>query len=243
MTLITYLTIFWSIFAAFCTSASNTTLQLPITISPLVQNAIQLSDLSNSFVQLNQSFFETVTLGDIVKNLRLTGLVELKKTLKGIIVLGLAAISNGLTVDNFEFTKTSKWTITIPVEELAAVFKNTTPPLNDKIVLIDIQAAMFKVLETRFNFKTEEIAGRLNTTKTEVYAFFEPGWIKVVNFITEKNILALAANYTIAPVYIAEAVNLTLPELYNSTLPELENILSKKIEIIKGLYNALLYLI
>ena len=69
---------------------------------------------------------------------------------------------------------------------------------------------MFKVLEKRFNFKTEDIAKKLNATKNEVYAFLEPGWIKVVHIITEKNILSLSVNYTIPPFYIAEALNMSL---------------------------------
>ena len=94
---------------------------------------------------------------------------------------------------------------------------------------------MFKVLEKRFNFKTEEIAERFNITKDEIYALLEPGWIKVVNFITEKNILALSTTLKIPPICIAEALNLSLSELYNSTLPQLDDICKNKIDIIKGL--------
>jgi hypothetical protein len=111
------------------------------------------------------------------------------------------------------------------VEELANVSNNIILPLNDTVPFIIIQEAMFKVLEKRFNFKMDEIAERLSSTKDDIYAFLEPGWIKVVNFITEKNILALSTNYSIPPSYIAEALNMSLPELYNSTLSQLENIL------------------
>ena len=46
-----------------------------------------------------------------------------------------------------------------------------------------------------------------------------------MNFITEKNILASSRNYTIPPFHIAEALNMSLSELYNVTLAQLEDIL------------------
>ena len=232
MTMMIYLLIFLAIFSSYGGSASNNTLQLPITINRLLQDTIQRDPLTDAYIQL-KTFFEHVTFSDIVKKLDYKPLPQLKKTLEGVIVLGLALIAHGLTVD--KFLQPSKWTIIMSVEELANVSNNITLPLNDKVVLITIQEAMFKVLEKRFNFKTEEIAEHLNAKRDEVYAFLEPGWIKVVNFITEKNILALSRNYTIPPFYIAEALNMSLPELYNSTLPQLECILVNKIDIIKGL--------
>ena len=230
-----YLVILLAIFYSNSGSASNTTLQLPITINPLVQDSIQRGDLTNGLIHAHGTFFENVTFNDIVKNLNHKPSHQLKKNLQSLVVLGLAAQANGLTVEQFDFIQTSKWTIIILVEELANVSNNITLPLNDKMPLIIIQEAMFKVLEKKFNFKTEEIAERLNATKDEIYGFSEPGWIKVVNFITEKNILALSTNYTIPPFYIAEALNMSLSELYNSTLPQLEDILVNKIDIIKGL--------
>ena len=240
MATITYLLIFLAIFSSHGGGASNTTLQLPITINPLVQDAIQRGTFTDVLIQTNTTFFEYVTFNDIVKNLKYKPLPQLQKNLPSLLVLGLAAKDNGLTVDKFEFLQTSKWTITMSVEEMANVSNNIILPLNDQVPLIKIQEAMFKILEKRFNFKTEEIAEHLNITKDEVYAFLEPGWIKVVNIITEKNILALSRNYTIPPFYIAEALNMSLPELYNSTLPQLEDILVNKIDIIKGLYKCFL---
>ena len=231
-----YLLIFLAIFSSYGGSASNNTLQLPLTINRLLQDAIQRDALTDALMQLNRTFFEHVTFSDIVKKLDYKPLPQLKKTLQGVIVLGLAAIAHDLTVD--KFLQPSKWTIIMSVEELANVSNNITLPLNDQVRLITIQEAMFKILEKRFNFKTEEIAEHLNTTKDEVYAFLEPGWIKVVNFITEKNVLELSRNYTIPPFYIAEALNMSLPGLYNSTLPQLEDILVNKIDIIKGLYKC-----
>ena len=228
------LLIFFSIMSSYGGNAS--TLRLPMTINPLVQDAIQRGDLTNGIIRLHRTFYENLTFSDIVKNLGHKPDAQLNKTLEGLVVLGLAAMSHGLTVKQFEFTQTSKWAITMSVGELANVSNNITLPLlSEKIRLIDVQTAMFKVLEKKFNFKTEEIAERLNTTKDEIYAFLEPGWIKVVNFITEKNILTLSTNYTIPPFYIAKALNMSLSELYNSTLPQLEDILLNKIEIIKGL--------
>jgi hypothetical protein len=233
MTMMIYLLIFLAIFSSYGGSTSNNTLQLPITINRLIQDAIQRDALTDAVMQLNKTFFEHVTFSDIVKKIDYKPLPQLKKSLTGVIVLGLASIAHGLTVE--KFLQPSKWTIIMSVEELANVSNNITLPLNDQVRLIAIQEAMFKVLEKRFNFKTEEIAEHLNAKRDEVYAFLEPGWIKVVNFITEKNILALSRNYTIPPFYIAEALNMSLPELYNSTLPQLECILVNKIDIIKGL--------
>ena len=227
--------IFLAIFFSNRGSASNTTLQLPITINALVQDSIQRGDLADGLIHVHGAFFENVTFNDIVKNLHHKPSHQLKKNFQSLVVLGLAAQANGLTVEQYEFIQTSTWTIIMSAEELANVSKNITLPLNDKMPLIIIQEAMFKVLEKKFNFKTEEVAERLNTTKDEIYAFLEPGWIKVVNFISEKNILALSTNYTISPFYIAEALNMSLSELYNSTLPQLEDILLNKIDIIKGL--------
>ncbi|CAB4043580.1 Hypothetical predicted protein, partial [Paramuricea clavata] len=227
----TFLLFLLAIFSSYGGNASNNTLHLPLTINRLIQDAIQRDPLMDAYIQLNKTFFDHATFSDIVNSLDQKPLPQLKKSLTGVIIVGLAAIAHGLTVD--KFLQPSKWTIIMSVEELANVSNNITLPLNDKVVLITIQEAMFNVLEKRFNFKTEEIAEHLNTTKDEVYAFLEPGWIKVVNFITKKNILALSRNYTIPPFYIAEALNMSLPELYNSTLPQLEDILVNKINIIK----------
>ncbi|CAB4031435.1 Hypothetical predicted protein, partial [Paramuricea clavata] len=231
MTMIKYLLIFLAIFASYGGSASNNTLELPITINPLLQEAIQRGSFTDVLIQRNITFFEHVTFSDIVTNLKYKPLPQINKHLKSLVVLGLAAIGNGLTVE--KFLQPSKWTIIMSLEELANVSNNFTLPLTDEVFFYTIQEAMFKVLEKRFNFKTEEIAEHLNTTKDEVYAFLEPGWIRVVNFITEKNILALSTNYTIPPFYIAEALNMSLPDLYNSTLPQLEDILVNKLDIIK----------
>jgi hypothetical protein len=229
-----YLLIFLAVLSGYGGSASNTTLQLPITITPLVQDVVQQGDLTKALIQANAFFFENVTFSDIVKVLFDKTLPQLKKEFAGMVILGLAAQAHGLTVEKFEFVQPSKWTITMSVEELANVSNNITLPLSDTVRLITIQEAMYKILEKRFNFKTEEIAEQFNTTKDEIYAFLEPGWIKVVNFITEKNILALSTNYTIPPFYIAEALNMSLSELYNSTLPQLEDILVNKIDTIEG---------
>ena len=207
-----------------------------MTINPLIQDAIQRSVLTNGFIKLHRTFYENLTFSDIVKNLDYKPSAQLNKTLDGLAVLGLAAMFNGLTVEQFEFTQTSKWAIIMSVEELANVSNNITLPLlSERIRLSEVQKAMFKILEKRFNFKTEEIAERLNAKIDEIYTFLEPGWIKVVNFITEKNILALSTNYSIPSFYIAEALNMSLSELHNSTLPQLEDILVNKINIIKGL--------
>ena len=217
-------------------SVPNNTLLLPITINPLVQDAIKLNSLTKNIVQDNQTFFEDITFSDIVEKLEYKPLPQLKKKYLAIFVLALAAQAHGLTADKFEFLQTSKWAISLSVTDLASASNNVTIPISDNVTLIAIQEAMFKVLEKRFNFKTEEIAKRLNATKDEVYAFLEPGWIKVVHFITEKNILSLSVNYTIPPFYIAEALNMSLGDLYNSTLPQLEDILANKVDVIKGLY-------
>ena len=224
MTVITYFLIFLAIIVCNGGSINNHTLQLPITISPLVQDALQRGDLTDRLIQLHATFFMNVTFSDIVKYLNVKPVVELSKHFKGMIVVGLAAVSNGLTVDQFEFLHPSNWAIQLSVEELAHVSSNITLPLTDKVPLIIIQEAMFKHLEKRYNFSTEEIAEHLGATKDEIYAFLEPGWIKVVNFITQKTVLAMSQNYSISPDDIAAVFNMKLPELYNSTLKQLEHI-------------------
>ena len=217
-------------------SVPSNTLLLPITINPLVQDAIKLDNFTKKFIQDQPTFFENITLSDIVNTLQLPPLPQVRKEYHAIFILALAANVQGLTADKFEFLQTSKWAISLSVMDLAGASNNVTLPISHKVTLIAIQEAMFKVLEKRFNFKTEEIAKKLNATKDEVYAFLEPGWIKVVHFITEKNILSLSVNYTIPPFYIAESLNMSMGDLYNSTLPQLEDILVNKVDVIKGLY-------
>ena len=224
MTVITYFLIFLAIIVCNGGSINNHALQLPITISPLVQDAVQRGDLTDRLIQLHATFFMNVTFSDIVKYLNIKPVVELSKDFKVMVVIGLAAMSNGLTVDQFEFLHPSNWAIQLSVEELAHVSSNITLPLTDEVPLIIIQEAMFKHLEKRYNFSIEEIAENLGTTKEEIYAFLEPGWIKVVNFITQKTVLAMSQNYSISPRDIAAVFNMKLPELYNSTLKQLEHI-------------------
>ena len=232
----TIVTNFFILLEIFVSYGKSDTLRLPITINQLVQDAIERDDFTDSIIKLNAAFFGNITLSDIVKDLNIETLPQLRKSWQGLVILGLAAQNNGLTVDKFEYVQTSKWTIIMTVEQLANVSDNITLPLNNEVALITIQEAMFKILEKKFNFKTEEIVENFNTTKDEVYAFLEPGWIKVVNFITKKNILALSRNYSISPLHIAEALNMSLQELYNLTLPQLEDTLINKNDLIKGLY-------
>ena len=234
MTTPLYLLIFFTILLGCGENAQNNTLLLPITINPLVQDAIQLDNFTKSLIQLQPTFFEAVTLNDIVKSLDLPSFPQLKKKYHAIFVLGLAAHAHGLTREKFEFLQTSKWAINVSIKDLASVSNKITLPINNNVTLIAIQDAMFKVLEKRFNFKTEEIAQKLNKTKDQIYAFLEPGWTKVINFITNKTILTLSENYTIPPFYIAEALNMSLEGLHNVTLPQLEDVLVNKIDLIRG---------
>ena len=97
---------------------------------------------------MNPIFFERVTFSDIVQNLQYEPLPQLKKVFASLAVLGLAAEANGLTVEKFEFLQTSKWTITMTVEDLASVSNNITLPLRaDQETLYAIQDVMFKILE------------------------------------------------------------------------------------------------
>ena len=202
-----------------------------------MQDAIKLDNFTKQFIQDQPTFFESITFSDIVKSLRFRWpFPQLKQKYHSIVILALVAQLNGLTTDKFEFLQTSKWAISLSVSDLASASNNVTLPITHNVTLITIQEAMFKVLEKRFNFKTEDIAKKLNATKDEVYAFLEPGWIKVVHFITEKNILSSSVNYTIPPFYIAGALNMSLGDLYNSTLPQLEDILINKTDVIKGFY-------
>ena len=231
----TYVFIFLVTLAGCGETASNTTLQLPITINPVFQDGIQRGNITNLFFD-KRAILKDITFNDVVKSLNFSArVIQLNKTFEAFTLLSLAAEAHGLTVDKLEFINASKWTIVMSAEELASVSNKITLPLHDKMRLLTFQEAMYKILEKRFNFKTEEISERLNTTKNEIYAFLEPGWIRVVNFITEKNILALSKNYTIPPFYIAEALNMTLSELYHSTLPQLEYILMNKIDVIRGM--------
>ena len=234
MTTTLYFLIFSTILSGCGGSVPKNTLLLPITINPLVQEAIQLDNFTKSLIQYHPTFFENVTFSDIVKRLRLPPLAQLKKEYRAFIILGLAAEADNLTSNKFEFLQTSKWAITVPEMDLASVSNNITLPINHKVTLIAIQDAMFKVLEKRFNFQTEEIAQKFNKTKDQVYAFLEPGWIKVVNFITNETIVTLSEKYTIPPFYIAEALNMSMEGLYNMTLAQLEDILVHKIELIRG---------
>ena len=143
-----YLLIFLAIFSGDRGNASNDTLQLPIIINPLVQDAIQRDDVTEALVQVNPIFFERATFSDIVQNLQYEPLPQLKKVFVSLAVLGLAAEANGLTVEKFEFPQTSKWTITMTVEDLASVSNNITLPLRaDQETLYAIQDVMFKILE------------------------------------------------------------------------------------------------
>ena len=120
-------------------------------------------------------------------------------------------------------------------QDFANASTQFTIPVNDSTTLFNIQEKMFKVLEKKFEFTTDEVAQGLSKSKEEIYSALEPGWIDIVHFITEKNILRLAEKYTIPPFYIAQALNMSQSELYNSTLPQLEDILNNKLHIIKGL--------
>ena len=204
-------------------SASNETcyIELPITISPLVQNAIKLGDEADQIVKKHATLFENVTFGDIVKGFKLQRLSYLRRNFAEMIQ---EAISHGSTVDKFEPVQKSKWTISLSVEELAEVSSNFTIPITDEVPLIVIQEAMFKVLEKKFNFGLDEIEKQFGNKKDEIYAFLEPMWIEVVKFITKKCFKSLSDWHSIPLHDIAAVLNMKQAELSCVPLRQLAGI-------------------
>ena len=98
----------------------------------------------------SSNLFEKITFSDIVKTLEFPSLPQTKKEYQAIVILAFAAQTDGLTAEKFEFLQTSKWAISLSVTDLASASKNFTLPISNKVTLIAIQEAMFKVLEKKF---------------------------------------------------------------------------------------------
>ena len=214
--------------------ASNTILQLPLTINPLLQDWVRKGNFLTILFNNDSNYYSQVSFSDIINKLGLLPRVQGVKSIEALVILAAAAKADGLKPQNFKFVQPSKWSINMSEQDFANVSIQFTIPVNDSTTLFNIQEKMFKVLEKKFEFTTDEVAQGLNKSKVEIYSALEPGWIDIVHFITEKNILRLAEKYTIPPFYIAQALNMSQSELYNSTLPQLEDILNNKLHLIKG---------
>ena len=220
--------------AIFPVNASNNTLELPLTINPLLQDGVEKGSRINPWISSDKEYYSEITFSDFITKLKLKPDVQAKKAIYPLFLLILAAKLDGLSRHDFKFLQRSKWSINMTADDFANVSADIALPVKDNVTLIAVQKAMFKVLEKRFQFTTEEVAEGLNMSKVEIYSCLEPGWIKIVHFITQKNIFRLTQAYDIPPSYIAKSLNMTLVELENSTLPQLEVILNEKLHIIKG---------
>lgn len=220
--------------AIFPVNASNNTLELPLTINPLLQDGVEKGSRINPWISSDKEYYSEITFSDFITKLKLKPDVQAKKAIYPLFLLILAAKLDGLSRHDFKFLQRSKWSINMTADDFANVSADIALPVKDNVTLIAVQKAMFKVLEKRFQFTTEEVAEGLNRSKVEIYSCLEPGWIKIVHFITQKNIFRLTQAYDIPPSYIAKSLNMTLVELEDSTLPQLEVILNEKLHIIKG---------
>lgn len=227
-----YLSVVFTIVVS--TSASKDILSLPLTINPLLQDAIERNGSIDDIGKMDPEFYNCISYSDMIKKLKYPSRNHISKTIYGLMILGLAAKLNGLTNDNLECKTPSRWTIQLKVEDLVSASVNLTLPLNAETRLVNIQEAMFNILEKRFNFNINDVAKQLKTSTPNIYGFLENGWITVVNAITEINVRLLSSNYKVRPMVIARALNLSLVELYNSTLLQLEDILINKTDKIRG---------
>ena len=97
---------------------------MPLTLNPAVQDAITVRGKTvKRFSRQDPTFFSRLTPVDIVMKLNYSLSFVMHKNIAGIVVLGLAAKSAGLQVEQLSYKPNNKWTVRLPMTEIKSVLR------------------------------------------------------------------------------------------------------------------------
>jgi uncharacterized protein (UPF0262 family) len=211
-------------------------LQMPLTINPVLQDVIaERGSIVKFFSGLDPEFNSKLSPVDMAISLDQTISNVMRNTISGAVVLGVAAKKNGLTTEQLLYNPQNKWTVNISMPEIRAVLTSdelNLYPFADNITLTKLQNLGVRVLGHKYNISLESHAEALHSSNASTFEAIEQDWINVVNYITANKVNRLAERYKVDTDTLANALNLTLSELYHVTLGGLDEILLKDLSFL-----------
>ena len=209
-------------------------LQMPLTINPVVQEVVtERGSIVRFFSGLNSEFYGRLSAVDMVVQLG-QGLTQvMRNSVKGAVVLGEAARSDGLRTDQLLYNPRNKWTVNISLTDIRQVLTTSEQhlyPIADNITLSLLQDLGIRVLERKYNLSLGDQTELLHSSNSSTFQAIEQDWINVVMFIAKRKIKELANKHGLEIETLAKALNVSLGEVYNVTLEELDQILLKEFD-------------
>ena len=212
------------------------TLQMPLTINPVVQEVItKRGSILKLFYATNSEYYSRLSPVDMVISLDQSMSKVMRNTVTGAVVLGIAAKSNGLTADKLLYNPHNRWTVNVSSSEIRDVLttdEQNLYPISDNITLSKLQSLGLRVLGHRYNISVENQTEALDSSNASTYRAVEQDWIDVIKYITTNKLTSLAEKYDVSIDTLAKAINLTSSKLFNVTLGQLDEILSKDLSFL-----------
>ena len=211
-------------------------LQMPLTINPVLQDVItKRGTIVKLFSGLDPVFNSRLSPVDMAISLDQTISNVMRNTIRGAVVLGVAAKENGLTTEQLLYNPHNKWTVNVSLSEIRAALtadELNLYPFGDNITLTKLQNLGLRALGYKYNISIESQAEALHSSNATTFESIERDWINFVRYITANKVIKLAERYKVNTEALAKALNLTLNKLYQVTLRELDEILLKDVSFL-----------
>ena len=195
---------------------------IPLSLNPIIQSPVELTG-TKIFYDVDPEFYSKVTLTDVSHDTQ-QDLKEIVPKKLSVIILTVASsyIAETLKKSDLKYISGSKWSYSIPVDELIAGSEGSITKLNQEMELYIFQELGMKYLEKRYNFNMSDIQTELGLSLMEFFGASEEQWIKVVGFITEEMINRRSKELGLTPCYLAQLLNKTEKEIGEFTLNQVD---------------------
>ena len=204
-------------------SANAEAYAIPLSLNSIIQSPIELSGPSKVLYNQDPDFYSSVTLTDVSHDTDQDLKEIVKKKLSVVLYTVVSSYIGGtLKKIHLKYLSGSKWSYSIPVEELIAASEGSITKLNQEMELYVFQELGMKFLEKRYNFNICDIQNQLGLSLMEFFGASEEQWIKIVGFITEEMISRRSKELDLTPCYLAELLNKTEKDIAAFTLNQVD---------------------
>ena len=205
------------------TNAETSDYVIPLSLNPFIQPPIELSGTAESLYSQDPDFYSSVTLTDVSYDTHQNLKEIVPKKLNVVFYTVVSSFIGGtLKESHLKYLDGSKWSYSIPADELIAASEGSITKLDQELELYVFQELGMKFLERRFNFSMNVIKNDLGLSLMEFFGASEEQWIKIVGRITEQVIDRRSEELGLTSCYLAELVNKTLKDILAFTLNEVD---------------------
>ena len=204
-------------------SENTQTYDIPISINPIIQSPIELSVTSKMFYDQDPDFYSNVTITDVSLDTEesLKDIVE-KKLSVVLLTIVSSKVGKTLKKSHLKYLSGSKWSYTIPVQELLLNSDGKIAQLNEEMELYKFQQLGVMFLEKRYDFNMTDIQNQLGLSMMEFFGASEEQWIKIVGLITEKIVKRRSEQMSLTSCYLADLLNKSVTDISAFTLNEVD---------------------